>query len=98
MSGVLDDCDDTFEFFGGNFTSAVQKMYEFAMLDKASFLITYRLFRSTSAFLHTKLEYRRPTPLILVKAYMIFCFPSTLVLRRRRMNWKFDFSPETSAR
>lgn len=58
---------------------------------------TYRLFKSTSAFLQTKLEYRRPTPLILVKAYMIFCFPSTFVLRRRRMNWKFDFSPVTSA-
>ena len=28
---------------------------------------------------------------------MIFCLPSTLVLRRRRINWKFDFSPETSA-
>lgn len=57
----------------------------------------HRLFRSTSAFLQTRLEYRRPTPLILVSAYMIFCLPSTLVLRRRRMNWKFDFSPETSA-
>lgn len=59
--------------------------------------ITHRLFRSTSAFLHTKFEYRRPTPFILVRAYIIFCFPSTLVLRRRRMNWKFDFSPDTSA-
>ena len=28
---------------------------------------------------------------------MIFCFPSTLVLSRRNINWKFDFSPETSA-
>ena len=26
---------------------------------------------------------------------MTFCFPSTLVLSRRRMNWKEDFSPET---
>jgi len=24
-----------------------------------------------------------------------FCFPSTLVLRSRRMNWKLDFSPDT---
>ena len=98
----------------------------------------YRLLRSTSAFLQTKLEYRRPTPLILVMAYMTFSLPSTcmrsplvfirilphisnlpssrdqdfvvacfrgdggdigvvrtLVLRRRRMNWKFDFSPVT---
>ena len=49
-----------------------------------------------SAFLQTKLEYRRPTPLILVKAYMTFCFPSTLVLRRRRMNWKLLLSPVTN--
>ena len=89
----------------------------------------YRLLRSTSAFLQTKLLYRRPTPLIFVKAYMTFCLPSTcdgcvsavssykqsfpwssllqrthcgdrdrrtLVLSRRKMNWKFDFSPETS--
>jgi hypothetical protein len=46
---------------------------------------THRLLRSTSAFLQTKLEYRRPTPLISVKAYMILRFPSTFVLRRRRM-------------
>lgn len=46
---------------------------------------SYRLFRSTSAFLQTKLEYRRPTPLILVRAYMTFCLPSTLVLRRRKI-------------
>lgn len=57
----------------------------------------YRLFKSTSAFLQTRLEYLRPTPLIFVKAYMIFCLPSTLVLRRRRMNWKLLFSPDTSA-
>jgi hypothetical protein len=31
------------------------------------------------------LEYRRPTPLILVKAYMTFCLPSTLVFRRRKI-------------
>ena len=57
----------------------------------------YRLLRSTSAFLHTRFEYRRPTPLILVKAYMTFCLPSTLVLSNRRMNWKFDFSLVTRA-
>lgn len=28
---------------------------------------------------------------------MIFCLPSTLVLSRRKMNWKFDFSPLTRA-
>jgi hypothetical protein len=39
----------------------------------------YRLLRSTSAFLQTRLEYLRPTPLIFVKAYMTFCFPSSYV-------------------
>lgn len=47
-----------------------------------------RLDRSTSAFLQTKLEYRRPTPLILVMAYMTFCFPSTFVFNKRMMYWK----------
>jgi hypothetical protein len=47
-----------------------------------------RLVRSTSAFLQTKLEYRRPTPVILVKAYMTFCFPSTFVFNKRMMYWK----------
>lgn len=47
-----------------------------------------RLLRSTSAFLQTKLEYRRPTPFILVKAYMTFCFPSTFVFNKRMMYWK----------
>lgn len=28
---------------------------------------------------------------------MIFCLPSTLVLSRRKMYWKFVFSPDTSA-
>lgn len=64
-------------------------------MERPSF--TYRLLRSTSAFLQTKFEYRRPTPLIFVRAYMTFCLPSTLVLSSRRMNWKLDFSPETSA-
>lgn len=31
---------------------------------------TYRFLRSTSAFLQTMLAYRRPTPLISVKAYL----------------------------
>jgi len=48
-------------------------------------VLAYRLFRSTSAFLQTRLEYRRPTPLILVKAYITFCLPSTLVFRRRKI-------------
>ena len=42
---------------------------------------SYRLFRSTSAFLQTKLEYRRPTPLIFVKAYITFCLPVPIVKR-----------------
>lgn len=51
-----------------------------------------RLDRSTSAFLQTKLEYRRPTPLILVMAYMTFCFPSTFVFNKRMMYWKLFLS------
>jgi hypothetical protein len=58
---------------------------------------THRLFKSTSAFLHTRLEYLRPTPLMRVSAYMILSRPSTLVLSKRRINWKLLFSPETSA-
>jgi hypothetical protein len=46
-------------------------------------VVAYRLLRSTSAFLQTKLEYRRPTPLILVIAYMTFCFPVYVVSAER---------------
>jgi len=53
--------------------------------DPCNFRTTHRLLRSTSAFLQTKLAYRRPIPLISVKANMIFPPPLTLVLRRRRM-------------
>lgn len=35
--------------------------------------------------------------MIRVKAYIIFCLPSTLVFSNRRMYWKFVFSPDTSA-
>ena len=45
------------------------------------------MFKSTSAFLQTMFEYRRPTPLISVKAYMILRFPSTFVFNKRRMCW-----------
>jgi hypothetical protein len=66
----LDDGDDALEFFGGEFTGAGE-----LVIDGVS-SVSYRLLRSTSAFLQTKLEYRRPTPLILVKAYMTFCLPA----------------------
>ena len=45
----------------------------------------HRLVRSTSAFLQQMLEKRRPMPLMAVRAYMIFCLPSTLVFSTRRM-------------
>ena len=96
LCGILDDGDDAFEFFGSDFTGAeryVSGAHEFG----CEIAIAYRLFKSISAFLQTKFEYRRPTPLMRVNAYMIFSLPSTLVLRRRRMNWKFDFSPVTNA-
>ena len=120
LRGVLDDGDDSLELFGRQLTGAV-----FGSPVSLRFNATpgtlpysYRLFKSTSAFLQTKLEYLLPTPLILVRAYMTyevapvsppcpsrkglcakcrtFCLPSTLVLSRRKMNWKFDFSPDTS--
>jgi hypothetical protein len=146
LGGVLDDCDDTLELFGSEFTGTVGVdalvFHCFrGAVENAKHLVDvprggmYRLLRSTSAFLQTKLLYRRPTPLILVKAYITFCLPSTcipisrqhisfpstivsfvvawprapsagilhsafvvrtLVLSRRKMNWKFDFSPVTS--
>lgn len=85
LGGVLEDGDDTLELFGGELTSAVTLLVYFEHIGFCVKEKSYRLFRSTSAFLQTKLEYRRPTPLILVKAYITFCFPSTLVLRRRRI-------------
>lgn len=103
LGRILNDSDDSLKFFRSNFTSSKsyqdpnQRCLAYVVLCALMLVEPYRLLRSTSAFLHTKLEYRRPTPFILVRAYMIFCLPSTLVLRRRRMNWKFDFSPETSA-
>ena len=103
LRGVLDDGDDPLELFGSEFTGAVgRRMLSANVITQDSSMLPsrpapYRLLRSTSAFLQTRLEYRRPTPLILVRAYMTFSRPSTLVLRRRRMNWKFDFSPVTSA-
>ena len=47
----------------------------------------YRLVTSTSAFLHTAVAKRRPIPLMEVRAYTIFFFPSMLVLSTRRMCW-----------
>ena len=85
---VLDDGYDPLELFRRELTSAG---FIPTLVPSRSTLVcletpcSYRLFRSTSAFLQTRLEYRRPTPLILVKAYMTFCFPSTLVLRSRKI-------------
>lgn len=79
---ALDDGYDSLEFFGGEFAGA--GMSRFLVFGpntlrrmKVQSFQTYRLLRSTSAFLHTKLLYRRPTPLIFVNAYMTFCLPST---------------------
>lgn len=87
LGGVLDDGDDSLELLRGELTSTVRNCQYMLVLPSLAYVCgwSYRLFRSTSAFLQTKLEYRRPTPLILVKAYITFCFPSTLVLRRRRI-------------
>merc|ERR1719348_2587428 len=42
-----------------------------------------------SAFFNTMLAYLRPIPLMEVRANMTLVFPSILVLRTRRMCWKF---------
>lgn len=45
----------------------------------------YRLLMSTSAFLQTRFANRRPTPLIEVRANIIFCLPSTFVFSTRKI-------------
>lgn len=64
LGRVLDDGNNPLEFFRGEFTSAVGCQCLFLSI----WTQPYRLFRSTSAFLQTKLEYLRPTPFILVRA------------------------------
>ena len=55
LGGVLDDGDNTLEFFGRDLTSSITQtlVAEGAGRGKAN---AYRLFKSTSAFLQTKLE------------------------------------------
>lgn len=78
---VLDDGDNALEFFRGELAGAVEMVlvWEFrrSVSRGGGECCMYRLLRSTSAFLHTRLEYRRPTPLILVRAYITFSLPST---------------------
>lgn len=91
LSGALHDGDDSLEFIGVEFTSSIviKAIQRQSLLSPLRFLDdANRLFMSTSAFLQTKFAYRRPTPLISVKAYMIFLLPSTLVLRRRKMCYR----------
>lgn len=63
LRGVLDDGDDTLELFGGELTGAVEfvlaPLLRFPYLLSISLsaqVLPYRLFRSTSAFLQTRLE------------------------------------------
>ena len=82
LSWVLDDSNNSLELFGSEFAgTAMRLVFNPAEIRACS----YRLLRSTSAFLQTKFEYLRPTPLIFVNAYIVFCLPSTLVLRRRKI-------------
>jgi hypothetical protein len=78
LRGVLDNGDDSLQLFRGELTGAVYHGQNH-MLDtetaRVVSLKAYRLFRSTSAFLQTKLEYRRPTPLMRVIAYITFSSP-----------------------
>jgi hypothetical protein len=92
LSRVLHDGDDSLEFIRVEFSGSIQRNGKVvnSAVHPPSENHANRLFMSTSAFLQTKLEYRRPTPLISVKAYMIFLLPSTLVLRRRKMCCKTE--------
>lgn len=54
---VLDDGDDALEFFRGEFTGAAWVMSVHGVRPVVhNLVLAYRLFRSTSAFLQTKLE------------------------------------------
>jgi hypothetical protein len=64
LGGILNNGDDAFQLFRGQFAGTVKCQYFIPLAQRQP----YRLLRSTSAFLHTKLEYRRPTPFILVRA------------------------------
>lgn len=57
-------------------------------LDQLPEALPHLLRMSTSAFLQTRLEKRRPIPRMAVMAYITFCLPSTLVFSTRRMCWK----------
>lgn len=52
LGWVLDDGNDAFEFFGGEFTGAGANV---SWVQSRFWGILYRLFRSTSAFLQTRL-------------------------------------------
>ena len=60
LGGVLDDGDDTLKLFGGELTGAVEIIILVPVFHNPLILVrldySYRLFRSTSAFLQTKLE------------------------------------------
>jgi len=54
LGRVLDDGDDTLELFGGELTSTEHLLVWVGL--RFAFGDSYRLFKSTSAFLQTKLE------------------------------------------
>ena len=55
LSRVLDDGDNSFEFFGSDFTGT-RNSNQLSLLEPWVKYCPYRLFKSTSAFLQTKLE------------------------------------------
>ncbi len=92
LTGVLDDVDDLVDLIVGQLAGPViiaNGEKSARMNDrKTKECNANLLFRSTSAFLHTTLAKRRPTPLMAVRAKTIFCLPSMFVLSTRRMCWK----------
>jgi hypothetical protein len=94
LTRVVDDDHEVLKLLGGELAGPGTRLRKGKPRLLAQGKDAYRLLRSTSAFLHTMLAKRRPTPLMEVIAYMIFCLPSTFVFITRIMCWKL--SPETS--
>ena len=86
-AGVGDNNHELLQLLCTELTSPVQNAWASGFEARTSVQrdVAHLFFRSTSAFLQTMLENRRPRPLMEVMAYMMFCLPSTLVLSTRRM-------------
>ena len=92
VRGVLHHQNESFQLIGIQITRS--RSHQLMLLEQRVGRISevsnrYLLVRLMSAFLQTTLAYRLPTPLICVKAYVIFILPSTFVFSNRRMCWNY---------